>query len=382
MLTEPQQLVRQIHEAGTRFVIACTGGGSTSIAQLLEAPGASRSVLAAVIPYCDAALTEWLGGRPDQACAVPTARAMAMAAFGRARQYDQAAPKLAGLGCTASLATDRPKRGPHRLHLAAQTAEATVTWSLELAKGRRSRSQEEQLVSRLFLNLAAETAGLADQISIELLEGEQVERSSVVAPEAWRELLMGRVAAIQAAAEQPQQEGHADAGPVIFAGAFHPLHAGHRRMAEIARERLGAPVQFELSVFNVDKPPLDYCEIDARVRQFDPSQPLWLTRTPTFLEKARQFPGATFVLGTDTLRRIADPRYYGGDPAACQRAIEQIVAQGCRFLVFGRADGERFVSLADLGLPEALRAACQEVPADVFRDDTSSTELRRQERSD
>jgi hypothetical protein len=153
-------------------------------------------------------------------------------------------------------------------------------------------------------------------------------------------------------------------------------------MAQIARERLGMPVQFEISVFNVDKPPLDYWEIDARVRQFEASQTLWLTRTPTFLEKSRQFPGATFVVGADTLRRIADPRYYGDDPAACQRAIEQIAAQGCRFLAFGRVADERFVSLANLDLPESLRVLCQEVPPDVFRDDTSSTELRRRERDE
>lgn len=378
MFTEPQQLVRQIHEAETRFVIACTGGGSRAIAQLLEVPGASRSVLAAVVPYGDVALADWLGGRPDQSCAASTARAMAMAAFCQARRYDEAAPKLAGLGCTASLATDRPKRGPHRVHLAAQTAEATLTWSLELAKGQRSRSEEEQLVSSLFLNLVAGTAGLIDQLPIELLVGEHVERSEVVASGPWRDLLMGRVVATPLG-QAPI--GHVS-GSAIFPGAFRPLHAGHRRMAQIARERLGAPVQFEISVFNVDKPPLDYWEIDSRLRQFAADQTVWLTRAPTFLEKSRQFPGATFVVGADTLRRIAEPRYYGNDPSACQRAIEQIVDQGCRFLVFGRVEGERFVSLAELNLPDALRAACQEVPADVFRDDSSSTDLRLRDRDE
>lgn len=378
MLTEPQQLVRQIHQAGTRFVIACTGGGSGAIAQLLEVPGASQSILAAVVPYGDAALADWLGGRPDQSCAASTARAMAMAAFCQARRYDEAAPKLAGLGCTASLATDRPKRGPHRVHLAAQTADATITWSLELTKGHRSRSEEELLSACLFLNLAAETAGLSDPIVVRLLEGEEVQRSNVVAPEPWRDLIMGRTVATPL--------GHAPIAHVspaaVFPGAFRPLHAGHRRMAQIAWERLGVPVQFEISVFNVDKPPLDYWEIDARVRQFDAGQTLWLTRTPTFLEKSRQFPGATFVVGADTLRRIAEPRYYGNDPSACQHAIERIVDRGCRFLVFGRVEGERFVSLAELNLPDALRAACQEVPADVFRDDTSSTDLRRRDRDE
>ena len=52
---------------------------------------------------------------------------------------------------------------------------------------------------------------------------------------------------------------------VILSGAFNPLHAGHRRMAEIASARCGAPVTLELSIANVDKPTLDFLEIDARL---------------------------------------------------------------------------------------------------------------------
>ena len=41
-------------------------------------------------------------------------------------------------------------------------------------------------------------------------------------------------------------------------------------MAEIASERLGAPTTFELSIANVDKPPLDFIELDDRL-QDDPA---------------------------------------------------------------------------------------------------------------
>jgi hypothetical protein len=102
-----------------------------------------------------------------------------------------------------------------------------------------------------------------------------------------------------------------------------------------------------------------------------------LSRAATFDEKSRLFAGATFVVGADTLRRIADPRYYGNDLSACHRTIERMAGRGCRFLVFGRDCGAGFVRLADLDLPESLRAICRDVPAEVFREDISSTEIRK-----
>jgi len=300
---------------------------------------------------------------------------MAMAAFHRACGYDNSGASLAGFAATASLASDRPKRGPHRVHLAAQTAEGTASLSLELGKGRRSRAEEEQVVCGLMLNLIAETLGLEERIPLELVEGEQVERSRVVAPRPWRDLLLGRIESVRLGGplELDAQAG----GRTIFPGAFNPLHAGHSHMAQLAQELLRRPVEFEISILNVDKPPLDYVELDRRTSQFTGGEAVWLTRAPTFEEKSRQFPGATFVVGADTLRRIADPRYYGNDSAACQQALQRIVARGCRFLIFGRQEGARFLTLADLDLPACLMPVCEGLRAERFREDVSSTELRK-----
>ena len=87
-----------------------------------------------------------------------------------------------------------------------------------------------------------------------------------------------------------------------------------------------------------------------------------------------------FVVGVDTLMRIADPRYYGGDAARRDEAIEQIADVGCRFLAFGRQLDGKFQTIADVDLPPALRNLCDEVPAADFRADVSSTQLRTAER--
>ena len=170
------------------MVLAVSGGGSRAITEVLQRPGASRTVLEAIVPYSEAAMIAYLGGRLDQFCSPQTARAMAVAAWHRALRYETSAGRvnqggqshfrppplrvagakigtvpsvpLAGVACTAGLATDRPRHGPHHAHVAVQTAARTATWSLELEKGRRSRADEEDLVARLMLNALAEACGV------------------------------------------------------------------------------------------------------------------------------------------------------------------------------------------------------------------------------
>jgi hypothetical protein len=177
-----------------------------------------------------------------------------------------------------------------------------------------------------------------------------------------------RAAGLPCTAEAP--------GEAIFAGAFNPLHDGHRRMAALAEELLGASVEFEISIENVDKPPLELHEIQARVEQFEPHRTIWLTRAPTFAEKVEIFPGATFVVGADTIARIAAPRYYANDIAAAERAVETIASAGCRFLVFGRLWLDGFKTIEEIDLGQRLRAICRQVPENKFRMDISSTDLR------
>ena len=46
-------------------------------------------------------------------------------------------------------------------------------------------------------------------------------------------------------------------------------------------------------------------------------------------------------------------------------------------LVFGRDLGVGFLRLGDLDLPDVLKALCHEVPPDVFREEISSTAIRK-----
>ncbi|MCA9262262.1 MAG: hypothetical protein KDA60_00375 [Planctomycetales bacterium] len=163
--------------------------------------------------------------------------------------------------------------------------------------------------------------------------------------------------------------------PLRVPGSFNPLHDGHRQMAAVAQTLTGHPVTFELSIENVDKPTLGEAEIVRRCRQFLGHHPLVLTRAQKFAEKARLFPGTTFIVGADTIQRVGNSGYYkcAADFVA---ALDCFVDLNCRFLVFGRHDIDKFVGLDSIPLPDRLRGRCIEVAESEFRMDISSTELR------
>ena len=368
------EFIEGLHQLPGRLVLAVTGGGSQAISALLEVPGASRTVLEASVPYAPEALVGLLGTTPEQFCSEETARLMAMAAYRRAVEFagSHHDDSVAGIACTASLASDRPKHGPHRIHAALQTRSLTLSHSLTLAKDRRSRLQEERVAAAIILNLVSEFKGQASRLDVPLLPAEAIAVERCDAPMAWQLLLSGELPLVPAKAAAQSPSGNRRR--LIFPGAFHPRHDGHREMARLAAERLGMPVEHELSIVNVDKPPIDYVEIRRRVAQFGDQEPLWLTSAPTFVEKASHFAPATFIVGADTITRIADAKYYGGAEARNQ-ALAKLAEAGSRFLVFGRHYDGAFRSLAAVQLPSMLSELCDDVPD--YRQDLSSTSLRK-----
>jgi nicotinamide mononucleotide (NMN) deamidase PncC len=367
---ENETLIRQIHASGRQLVIAVTGGGSMAISGLLQVPGASATVLEAIVPYSAKSLDQWVGGIIEQYCSEKTARAMAVRAFERARELSAAdAHKLIGIGATASLATNRPKRGAHRIHIARQSAAITSLTTCNFLDSANTRAEEENASTQLVLQAIAEACNIHHPPpNIKL--GTRVTNQSEVAPREWSELLLGQRRLLEVRPDLKRSSRQ-----ILFPGAFNPPHWGHERMAEIAAQRYGGTVTFELSIINVDKPSLDFIEIAERLELLK-ERPVLLTRAPTFVEKAQLAPSCIFVVGADTIERIADPRYYDGDSAKRDNAIAHISDAGCRFLVFGRFREDKFMPASAVDIPRALRNLCDEVDESEFRADVSSSELR------
>lgn len=347
---------QKLHATPWQGVFYITGGGSEFLSEMLATAGASKTVLEARVPYAPETLKELLGGSPEQACSDSTARALAMASFQRARQLGEGS--TFGFACSASLATDRDKRGKHRAHIAVQTEYATSAFSIDLAGSRED--EERSLLEHLWhaLNTTLE-------LGLELAERRPTtsERTECTPP--WRALILG------------QNNAHTTSdhdGKLLFPGAFNPLHHGHEKMLAIAENKTGLTGAYELSVLNVDKPLLDYTEINSRLKQF--KNPVWLTRLPTFLDKARQFPDAHFIVGTDTMIRIIDSHYYES-PTACDDALAELIDLGSRFVVFGRKTDAEFLPLKEIpGMSKNFASRCIEIDQSEFDEKISSTALR------
>ncbi|MBQ8286476.1 MAG: CinA family protein [Thermoguttaceae bacterium] len=572
---------RRLRETPWRYVFSISGGGSAFLSDYLSIPGASASFLEGLIPYSPEATNAFLGFRPENYSSERTARLLASAALRRARtlaaaaqetrkpdenlniknrlfnvaplsplsatnaktpenrdknkeiknsgNFDLSAFSLVGVGATASLVSDRPKRGEHRIFCAVETLFETFSATLTLEKGARDRAAEERLAADFILTVLlfaaenavdraaalgidAETANAAEserstvldaansgdflrlnaQTTANVAEAELNQacaaaraRFSTVAPEtanaaeselnaplpplsstAWREFSApippsellplgpgdvasiswttldavgsaflfeldsttfprpfpkvaalrfdaGKVAAVRFAPTPQTQERQTQerqtqerqtqerqtqesqdlttasfrnpldapsTAETLYPGSFNPPHRAHRRVAELAAEKTGAPVAFELSVRNVDKPSLDALEISRRLEALQeaaPNVPVWTTNAPRFVEKAALFPGSTFALGTDSVVRLGDAKYENGSTSRRDAVLERLAESGAKFLVFTRKLDGAVQAPESLPLPEKLRTLCAFVPPEEFLDDVSSTALRR-----
>ena len=373
-------LTKALHAARGKASLAVAGAGNRAVGWILGVAGASRTVLDIQIPYASSAMSEYLGSEPSQFVSAETARALARTAYFRAVRLRDGRERVVGLGCSATIATDRPKRGEHRCHVATHYADGGAVFSLTLEKGLRSRDGEDAVVSALVLNALAEALGVEDRVSLGLSPNERVELEGADYADALAALAAGHIAH---ALIEPDWTQVADAridgdAAVVMAGSFNPMHAGHEKLARAASDALGGrpTVVYELSITNVDKPQLDLAEVRRRLSGFAGFAPIIATRAPTFREKANLMPGCAFAIGFDTMERLVDARYYDNSAPRMMTALLEMRAMGCQFAIGGRATADGFKTLRDANVPPTLADMFVEIPESAFREDISSSSIR------
>lgn len=371
----PTELATAIHATPHKMVMAFAGAGTQALAWLHSVGGSSRTVLTALDIYTPASMHDLVGFMPARFTSRRVARAMARRSRALAAAYANPADAVFGLASTATIATDRAKRGEHRVAAAVNDAFGTVTYHLTLEKDARDRLGEEEIVSLLLLRAAADACGVLARPELPLVANEHVD-TTFMASDLLASLEVGQRDLVVmrpdgALVSAPPAPRH-----VVLSGAFNPLHRGHLEMAAAAARHVNLPALFELPMMNADKAPIGLLEARRRAQQFAGRGHVALTNAALFVDKAALFPGSVFVVGVDTAERILEPRFYGG---AEQRtaALQAFAAHGCSFLVAGRLDEqEGYKTLRHLELPQGCEHLFTELPEEEFRRDVSSTEIR------
>ena len=341
-----EQLAQEVHAAGTRLGDRRDRGRQRRDFGLARQCRGPRDQ--SWPPRCPMPPRPWSSGSAASrtSSARPrTARAMAMAAYLKAQAYDPQRRTLAAWPARPAWpATDR-SAGPHRAHLAFQTATTTATHFAGARKRaphpRRGRSGRRgpgaQSGGRGLRYTRA--ASMCRSSHSETVANRRVSSPRAISKTCWP----GRVRAVRVAGARRSEAAKGHLARRVQSAARRPSQDGRAGRADSGRARWRS----RFRSLNVDKPPLDFIEIDRRVAAVrSRTRSVWLSRAPHFSEKAELFPGATFVVGADTIARIGDPRYYGGQEAAMRRPSRDIAAHGCRFLVFGRPVDGAFRTLS------------------------------------
>ncbi|KAL2324133.1 hypothetical protein Fmac_023191 [Flemingia macrophylla] len=370
-------VVGAIHSSRYQAVVHLAGGASQVVGLLLSVPGASNTVLEVVVPYSKMSLIQLLGKIPSQFCSQQTAEDMASLAYNRALKLSKPGSPVVGVGFTGSLASSRSKLGEHRFYMSTRTADQLWISRVTLTKGLRTREEEDRVSSYLLIKAIANACKVS-ATSVSVLSESEVSdecETQFNEDQQLEQLINGQICfkIYPFANEIPAER------KIIMPGSFNPLHDGHIKLMEVAIRICGDGYPcFEISAINADKPPLSVSQIKARVKQFEKvGKTVIISNQPYFYKKAELFPGSAFVIGADTAVRLIDPKYYDGDYNKMLKILVGCKETGCTFLVGGRNVDGAFKVLDDIDVPEELKDMFVSIPAEQFRMDISSTEIRK-----
>ena len=354
-----QTVVKQINDSPFKAFFAIAGGGQSFIGDFTKIPGASNTMIGALVPYHQSVFTDFVGYTPAQFVANETARRLALASYKVCLKAGVEMNYAIGVGATSAIVKDNERAGrEHKFFVATHSDAATRIFSLILKQG-RNRAQEDAIANDL-IALALESATLNPSAStrLELGANEKFTVDTALKPRG--------IGEFQPAIKNTKRL-------VIYPGSWNPIHDGHRNIHSMAEGILEQTPFLEFSLVNTDKLTPDFIDVRERIKGLDAEFPYIMTEAPTFKDKVRFFKNTygaeeiVFVLGADTWERVWMDKYAGPLPDL----HEYFKIQNVKFLVFGRSGNN-----VNVGWGEDLKIKAPE--AEAFSSPLRSTEIRKQ----
>jgi len=365
--------LRDMGDSAPRLYIIATGAGMGLQNMVWSVPGISSFFVGAASPYGTEDTVRTLGFTPSGFVKIETAVDLAITAYMRAYKPGR---KAVGFGLTASVASTTTHRGAHRIIAAIFGDDGCWTVEFEIPKG---EGDEQRKID----------GAVADNFGVAFIEWYFSERNGVTAKEA-TDLARARILAhpyFQADGTRGTLEDIDPKKTVFFPGAYNPLHRGHTESAEACMCKLQIGTQgladrklvYSTTVNPVHKASLTPAEMLQRAVMMRGKDFVLTENDPLYVDKARKFPGAWFVMGADSMDRMLDPKW--GQPV--KRMVVEMAQLGCHFLVPGRLvpmpDGSQEYMTCDMVREKHekdLGGMYDHFHEVNFRLDISSTELR------
>ena len=348
------------------------GGGAQN--RIWAVPGVSNFFVGASMPYAAEATDETLGFKPERYVSVDTAIDLAQTAYMRAWVPGR---KAIGLGLTCSVASTHVHRGGHRLVMA--LVDESDCWVVDTVipkgEGQDQRKLDGARADGLvFLVLDEYISGFNNRDAYPIMDGVSVVRMNNLACARVHAHPLFRADGSRVASWDVSRELVPDE-TVFFPGSFNPPHDGHFKGAVAAMSFAGGrQLVFSTTTYPLHKTPLSTSEMLQRAKLMRGHDFLLSGYDPLFLDKARRFPGAFFVVGADTMDRFLDPQW----GPAIEPMLSEFMSLGTKFLVLGRQVKGNYVTADDIAAKRLSQGSkfMELFTAVQFRLDLSSSDIR------
>lgn len=306
------------------LVMYITGGGTSAIGDLLSNGGGSSYMMESVINYATNSTHQILGYVPKHYASNETTRALAMKAYLRALELSGNKNSV-GLACSSKLYSEGERAGrQHEIHVAIQDNLNTWTFSTSISHLLNDREYQENVNATIILealhrfikkdtlNTIIDIENKYD-VSINCAGYPELNKGMHTNTDIWWN----------------------DVKPVIFPGSFNPVHKNHINICNCVYQRTSRQPWLELSIKNTDKPTMDAISLLERIRGIKAVSKnnhiagYIVTDKSLFIDKAQLYQDPTFVVGSDTINRVFDPKYYTD-------AAQYLARKELKFIVFQR----------------------------------------------